>query len=175
MVDRFRIGVITKTHGIKGEVSVFPTTDDNDRFNYLEKCYIIRGKEEKAVKVSGCKFFKNTVILKFDEINSIEEAEKYIKCELYVDREDAIEIDDGEYYLADMIGMEVVEEDGTVLGTLKDYLESPAHIIYVVELSDEKKASSGKTEIMIPDVDEFIKDIDITGSKMTVKLLKGML
>ncbi|MCR5147338.1 MAG: ribosome maturation factor RimM [Eubacterium sp.] len=177
LTERFRIGVITKTHGIKGEVTVFPTTDDSERFNYLENCYIKTKNEYKPVTVTDNKFFKNTVILKFDGIDSIEEAEKYIKCELYVDREDAVSLEEGEVYLADMIGMEVVLEDRSSLGTLKDYMETPAQLIFVVELSEEVKKNHGDkiSEIMIPDVPEFIKEVDVETGRMTVKLLKGML
>ena len=170
MTDKFRVGVITKTHGIKGEVSVFPTTDDNDRFEYLEKCYIKTGNKYTEVKVFGCKYFKNTVILKFEGLDKIEDVEKYIRSEIYVDRDDALALEDGEYYLADLIGLDVYEENGNKLGKIKDYLETPVQIVYIIEQEEE-----GKKDIMIPDVPEFIKDINLEENKMTVKLLKGMI
>ena len=142
MTDKFRVGVITKTHGIKGEVSVFPTTDDNDRFEYL----------------------------KFEGLDKIEDVEKYIRSEIYVDRDDALALEDGEYYLADLIGLDVYEENGNKLGKIKDYLETPVQIVYIIEQEEE-----GKKDIMIPDVPEFIKDINLEENKMTVKLLKGMI
>ena len=96
--------------------------------------------------------------------------EKYIRSEIYVDRDDALALEDGEYYLADLIGLDVYEENGNKLGKIKDYLETPVQIVYIIEQEEE-----GKKDIMIPDVPEFIKDINLEENKMTVKLLKGMI
>ena len=129
-----------------------------DKFKYTE------------VKVSGCKYFKNTVILKFEGLDKIEDVEKFIRSEIYVDRDDALTLEDGEYYLADLIGLDVYEKNGNKLGKIKDYLETPVQIVYIIEQEEE-----GKKDIMIPDVPEFIKDINLEENKMTVKLLKGMI
>ena len=169
MTDRFRIGVVTKTHGLKGEVAVFPTSDDLDRYSYLEKCYIKNGNSYREVTCNSCKYMKNTVVLGFDEISTIEEAEKIIKAEIYVDREDAVPLDDGEYYMADLIGFKAVLEDGSVVGTLDDYTETPAQTILIFKAADDGR------EIMIPDVPEFVGDVDLDEKTIVIKPLKGML
>ena len=88
-----RVGVITSTHGIRGEVKVFPTTDDPLRFKKLKKCVIDGKREQVAVTVSSVKFFKQFVILKFKEFDDINDIEKYTKCDLLVSREDAVKLE----------------------------------------------------------------------------------
>ena len=92
MEDMLRVGVITSTHGIRGEVKVFPTTDDPLRFKKLKKCVIDGKREQVAVTVSSVKFFKQFVILKFKEFDDINDIEKYTKCDLLVSREDAVKL-----------------------------------------------------------------------------------
>ena len=169
MEDSFRIGIITKTHGIKGEVKVIPTSAEEGRFDILSDCFVL-DKSGKPVnlKVTGVKYFKNQVILKFDGYNTIEDVEKLLQSELYVSREDAVPLEEGEYYVADLLGAKVIDTDGNNIGTFKDYLETPANDVYIIETAEGK-------DIMIPAVDEFIKDVDAENGIMTVKLIKGML
>ncbi|MBR1674434.1 MAG: 16S rRNA processing protein RimM [Eubacterium sp.] len=169
MTDKFRIGIITKTHGLKGEMAVFPTSDDPERYSELERCFIKRGNDYIEVTCNSCKYMKNTVVLGFDEIKSIEEAEKYIKSEIYVDREDAVPLEEGEYYMADILGFKAVLEDGTVIGTLEDYMDTPAQTILII------KAESDGRQIMIPDVPEFVREIDEEEKKIVIRPVKGML
>lgn len=169
MTDRFRIGVITKTHGLKGEVAVFPTSDDLDRYSYLEKCYIKTGDSFKEVSCNSCKYMKSTVVLGFDEITSIEEAEKYIRSEIYVDRDDALPLLEGEYYMADILDFKAVLPDGSLIGTLEDYTETPAQTILIIKAADDGR------EIMIPDVPEFVGDVDMDKETIVITPLKGML
>ena len=126
MEDYFRIGVITSTHGLKGEVKVFPTTDDVNRFKKLKKCILRTPKGDIEVEKRSCKFFKNMVILAFKEFNDINEIEKYKNCELFVSREDAMPLDEDEFYIADVIGMDVYEDD-TRLGVLEDVMQTGAN------------------------------------------------
>ena len=96
MEDLLQVGVITSTHGVRGEVKVFPTTDDNARFKKLKDCYLEYKNEMLPIKVQGAKFFKNMVILKFDGIDNINDVEKYKQCKLYVDREHAVALEENE-------------------------------------------------------------------------------
>ena len=107
MEDRFQVGVITTTHGVRGEVKVFPTTDDVKRFKRLKKVILDTGKEEKILEVEGARFMKNLVLLKFKGYDSINDIEKYKGCSLYVTREDAVRLRKDEYFVAYLIGMEV--------------------------------------------------------------------
>ena len=138
MEDIFRIGVITSTHGLKGEVKVFPTTDDLDRFKILKKCFIRTPKEDIWVEKSTCKFFKNMVILSFKEFKDINEIEKYKGCDLYVDREDAVPLKEDEYYISDVLGMEIITEDGEKLGVLEDVMQTAANDVFVIRLTNYK-------------------------------------
>ena len=105
--DYLQVGVITSTHGIKGEVKVFPTTDDPNRFRALKDVVLDTGKEQIPLEIEGVKFFKQYVILKFKGIDNINDIEKYRKMPLLVSRENAVELEEDEYYIGDLIGMDV--------------------------------------------------------------------
>ena len=167
MENSFRIGVITSTHGLKGEVKVFPTTDDINRFKKLKKCVIKTPKGDLEVEKNTCKFFKNMVILSFKEFKDINEVEKYKNCDIYVSREDAVPLMENEYYIADVLGMDVYEED-KLLGQLVDVMQTGANDVFVVKLTNEK-------ELLIPVIKECVLDIDYDNEKINVKLMKGML
>ncbi|MGN1266998.1 MAG: ribosome maturation factor RimM, partial [Dorea sp.] len=111
MEQLLQVGVITQTHGVRGEVKVFPTTDDPDRFLDLKKVLLDTGKETLPLEIQSVEFFKQFVILKFKGIDSINDIEKYKRCPLLVTREDAVELEDDEFFIADIIGMKVVTED----------------------------------------------------------------
>ncbi len=170
MEDLFRIGVITSTHGLKGEVKVFPTTDDVNRFKKLKKCYIYVEKTNEYIEVekNTCKFFKNMVILSFKEFKDINEVEKYRQCELYVTREDAIPLEEDEYYFKDVIGMDIVLEDETKIGILDDILQTGANDVFVVKMDNKK-------ELLIPVIKDCVLKIDYDAEQITVRLMKGML
>ena len=135
MEDLLKVGVITTTHGVRGEVKVFPTTDP-ERFLDLEYVILDAGREMKKLEIRNVKFFKNLVILKFDGIDNINDIEKYKRCSLYVTREHAVPLEEDEYFIADMIGMEVCTEDGNIFGTLKDVIETGANDVYVIESAE---------------------------------------
>lgn len=168
MEDIFRIGVITSTHGLKGEVKIFPTTDDVNRFKNLKKCFIRTTKGDVEVEKNTCKFFKNMVILSFKEFKDINDIEKYKGCDIYVTREDAVPLDEDEYYIADVIGMDVVEEKGSKLGTISDVIQTGANDVFVVILDNEK-------ELLIPVIKDCVLDMNYETKIITVKLMKGML
>lgn len=167
MEDKFRVGVITNTHGLRGEVKVFPTTEDPERFRDLKEVLLDTGKEWMELEVSSVRFFKNLVIVKFKEFNSINEIEQYKGKDLYVSRENAIPLEEGEYYLADIIGATVITEDGAVFGELKDVLETGANLVYVV-------LHEGK-EVLLPVIPDCVKNVDVEQNKVTVHIMKGLL
>lgn len=127
MEEFLQVGVITATHGIHGEVKVFPTTDDPKRFKKLKKVLLDTGREKLELEVEGVKFFKNMVILKFKEYNDINQIEKYRKCPLLVTREHAVKLKKNEYFIADLIGLKVYTEDDAFLGTLDDVIQTGAN------------------------------------------------
>ena len=168
MEQRFRIGEIANTHGIRGEVKVYPTTDDVARFKKLKKCILETKQGEMLLHVESCKFFKQFAILKFKEFNNINEVEQYKHCSLYVEREDAVKCEEDEYYIADLVGCTVYNEDDSELGDLIDVIQTGANDVYVVRME------SGK-ELMIPAIKECILSVSIKERRVKVHLLKGLL
>ena len=168
MEDLFQVGVITAPHGVRGEVKVFPTTDDNARFKNLKTVLLDQGRGTRELEIEGVKFFKNMVILKFKGIDDRNDVERMRQAKLLVTRENAVELGKDEYFIADLIGMDVVLEDGSHFGTLKDVMETGANDVYVVE--DE----NGK-EVLLPAIKECILGVDVEKNSMTIHLMKGLI
>lgn len=122
MEQRLQVGIITASHGLKGEVKVYPTTDDPARFRRLKQVILDSGKETRTLEIEGVKFFKQLVILKFKGLDDINDVEKFRKASLYVTRDNAVRLKKDEFFIADLIDMTVETEDGTVLGTLRDVI-----------------------------------------------------
>lgn len=168
MEDLLRVGVITTTHGVRGEVKVFPTTDDAERFLDLDYVLLDTGRDMKRLDIQNVKFFKNLVILKFKGIDNINDIEMYKGRDLMIPREEGQELDEDEFYIADLIGMRVVLEDGTEFGTMKDVMETGANDVYIVTTKDGN-------EVLLPAIKECILDIDLEEDTMTIHLMKGLL
>lgn len=167
MEDLFKIGIITDTHGLKGEVKVFPTTDDVNRFKKLPEV-IVRGKGiDVTLEGAGARFFKNLVILRFKGINDINDVEKYKKCELFVTRENAVKLKKDEYFIADLIGLRVVTDEGEELGVIDDVIQTGANDVYDV------KNAEGE-EILLPAIKECVLNVDVEGGVVTVHMMKGL-
>ena len=168
MEQLLQVGVISSTHGVRGEVKVFPTTDDANRFKKLKKVILDTGMENKELEIQGVKFFKQFVILKFKGIDNINDIEKYKGKSLYVTRENAVKLKKDEYFIEDLIDMQVVLEDGTLLGILTDVMKTGANDVYCVE-------SEKYGEVLLPAIGECILDVDVEGRKMTVHLMPGLI
>lgn len=168
MEDLLKVGAITTTHGVRGEVKVYPTTDTPERFLELDYVMLDTGRELKRLDIKNVRFFKNLVIVKFDGIDNINDIEKYKGCSLWIPREDAAELGEDEYYIADLIGLKVILEDGTEFGTLKDVMETGANDVYVID-------SIEHGEVLIPAIKECIIDVDLDKNIMTVHLMKGLI
>ena len=165
--DYLRIGVITSPHGVKGEVKVYPTTDDIRRFDDLTDCFLDIKGQMTPVKVTGCKYIKNMTILKFEEYADRNAVEALRNIDIYVDREHAVELEEDEFFLSDVIGFEVISEDKCI-GTISDYTENAAgQVIFIVKKPDG-------SEMMILDIPEFVTGIDMDEEKMFVNVIKGM-
>lgn len=167
MEDYFRVGVIANTHGIRGEVKVFPTTEDPQRFKGMKEIILDTGSEKKVLEVASARFFKNLVILKFKGIDSINDIEKYKGKDLLVTRENAIPLNEGEYYIADIIGATVVTEDGAQFGILKDVLTTGANDVYVVDHEG--------TEVLLPVIPDCVLERDMEQKIVTVHIMKGLM
>ena len=168
MEQKLQVGIITATHGLKGEVKVYPTTDDPGRFRRLKKVILDNGKVSVDLEIESVKYFKQFVILKFKGLDDIEQVEKYRKASLYVTRDNAVRLKKDEFFIADLIDMKVVNEDGSPLGTLRDVITTGANDVYEVVLDE------GGT-VLIPAIKECILDVDVENAVMRVHLLEGLL
>lgn len=153
---------------VRGEVKVYPTTDDINRFKKLKKCILDTGKEYIDLNVESVKFFKNMVILKFKEYNNINDIECYKGKDILVSRDNAVKLEKGEYYIADILGAKVILEDGSEFGVLEDVMQTGANDVYVVKTLDNK-------EVLLPKIDECVKKLEIENKIVTVHIMKGLL
>ncbi len=168
-MDNFlRVGVISTTHGIKGEVKVYPTTDDPNRFKELKQVILDTGKEHVTLEIEGVKFFKQMVILKFKGIDNINDIEKYRGKDLLITRENAVKLNKDEYFIYDLIDSEVFTDEGNKLGSLVEIMSTGANDVYVVKMENGK-------ELLLPSIKECILDIDVESKKITVHVMPGLL
>ncbi len=167
MEQLLQVGVISSTHGVRGEVKVFPTTDDVKRFKKLKQVILDTGREHLTLEIEGVKFFKQFVILKFKGIDNINDIEKYKGKSLLVDRANAVKLHKNEYFVADMIGLQVFTEDGEEFGVMKDVMETGANDVYIID-------SPKHGEVLIPAIKQCILDVDIEARKMVIHLMEGL-
>lgn len=163
-----QVGIISSTHGLKGEVKVFPTTDDAKRFKELKQVILLRNSIEEVLEVQCIKFFKKLVIVKFKGIDDINDILPYKGEPLYVTREQAVPCKEDEYFIADLIDLNVVDEEQKELGVIKEVIQTGANDVYVVQL-----LNGG--ECLIPAIKECILKIDLEGGVMQVHLMEGLL
>lgn len=168
MEDLLQVGVITQTHGIRGEVKVFPTTDDVHRFQHLKETILDTGKEKMKLEIEGVKFFKQYAILKFKGYDSINDIERYKGKSLYVTRANAVKLHKDEYFIADLLDIEVYDEDNQLFGILKNVIETGANDVYDITMKDGRS-------VLVPAIKECILSVDIENRKMVIHLLDGLL
>lgn len=168
MISELQVGVITQTHGIKGEVKVFPTTDDVSRFKKLKEVIMDTGRERITMEIEGVKFFKQYAIVKFKGYDSINDIEKYKRAKLYVTRDHAVKLQKDEYFIADLVGLNVVTDEGEPFGKMKDVLATGANDVYVVEREDG-------TEVLLPAIRECVKAVDMEQGQITVHIMAGLI
>ena len=168
MKKKLEVGQIVNTFGIKGFVKVYPYVNDVTRFNNLKYVYAKSKKEEKKLEIEEVKYQKNMVLLKFKGVETVEEAEKLRNNYLEIDRSDAIPLEEGEFFIADLIGLKVFLDTGEELGILEDIYNTGSKDIYVV------KDKLGKS-YLLPYIDEVIKKIDLDNSKIIVHIIGGLI
>ena len=168
MENLLRVGVITSTHGVRGEVKVFPTTDDMNRFKKLKTVILDLGKEQKTLTIEQVKFFKNMVILKFKGLDNINDVEMWRQKDLLITRDQAVKLQPDENFIVDLIGLKVVTDEGSKLGVMTDVIQTGANDVYVV------KMNSGK-EVLLPAIKDCILHVDLDKGEMLVHVLDGLL
>lgn len=167
MEELLQVGVITTTHGVRGEVKVFPTTDDPARFKKLKDVILDNGKVKKDLEIESVKFFKNMVILKFKGLDNINDVERFRQAKLFVTRENAVELEEDEYFIADLIGIKVTSDGGEELGIIKDVLQTGANDVYVIE-------KENTPDLLVPAIHDCVLAVDVEAQTMTVHLLDGL-
>lgn len=178
MIEYLRVGKILKAQGIKGEVKVFSTSSDVNRFKSLKKIYLNKNEDidfklddnnSKIFNVENTKMLNDGVILKLDGINTPEDAEKYRGYSIYIDRSDSLKLNQNEYFIPDLIGMEVLDKDGGKLlkGKVKDIQELKTSFNLIIEYNNK--------DIYIPFAIDYIDKIDMDRKQIFVNLMEGIL
>ena len=177
MEPYLRVGVISSTHGLKGEVKVFPTTDDPQRFRKLKKVLLDTGKEYLPLTIAGVRFFKNQVILQFKEFQDINEVERYRGRDLLIERDQAVPLAENENFIVDLIDLEVFDDTEKRLGVLTDVLQTGANDVYVQTGANDVyvvETDEGK-EILLPAIPSCILEVDLAHGRMIVHVPEGLL
>ncbi len=170
MDNIFEIGVVAGTHGIRGNLKVFPTTSQPERFSLLKEVIVeLRGRRD-TYKIESVAYHKQFVLLKLSGINDMTEAEKYKRARLLIDEKYAIPLEEDEYYTRDLYDMEVYTEEGELLGVIDDVIETGANDVYSVRNMSEEKAKN----LLIPAIKQCIVNVDVKNKKMVVRLLEGL-
>ncbi len=166
-MEYITIGKIANAHGVKGDIKIFPTTDDINRFKLLKRVYIEQKGKISELTIEGIKYNKNLPILNVAEINDMDTALSYKNATVLIPMEEALPLEENENYIFQLIGLEAKEEDGTILGKIKDVLSTGAHDVYVID-------DGSKNGLLVPAILEFVPEVSIEGGYVVIKLIKGL-
>ena len=167
MEDLLQVGVVTTTHGVRGEVKVFPTTDDSARFKKLKNVILDTGREKLDMEITSVKFFKNLVILKFKGYDNINDVERFRQAKLLVTRDNVVELAENEYFIADLIGLKASSDEGEDLGEITDVLQTGANDVYVI-------SKEGTPDLLVPAIKDCVVNVDIEAGTIVLHLLDGL-
>ena len=163
-MEKIKIGKIVNAVGLKGEVKVYNYSDSIDIYETAGSLYV----GERKADIESVRPHKNTVILKLSVISDRNSAEAVKGEDVFITENDLPKLPEGQYYVRDIIGMEVGDELGNVLGQVKDVIQNTAQDIFEIRRPDGK-------DLLIPNVDEFVLKIDMQERHITVRLIDGML
>ena len=166
METHFQVGIYTNTHGIRGEIKVFPTTDDPKHFKKLKKVTLRAPKEERVLEIESVRFAKQMVLLKFKGIDNINDIEPLKGAGLFVPREEAIPLKKNEYFIADLIGLMVYTDEGEELGRLSEVIQTGANDVYAVQ--------TAQGELLLPAIADCVQEVDVEAGTMTVHIMEGL-
>lgn len=159
-------GKIVNTHGLRGEVKLVPWTDSPQTFEEIDYVFIKKKTGDVRLDIERLKYQKNNLIVKFNQISSIEEAEKLKNQTVYIDRDALGELPEGVYYIADIIGLTAVDESGNAVGTVVDIFNTGANDIYDIK-------REGKKNLLLPVIDDVIT-VDLENERVVVKIPEGL-
>ena len=158
------VGKIVNTHGLRGEVKVTPWTDYPEVFEELDKLYLEDGT---SFKIKSVKYHKSSVIVKLSGVDDVNVAERLKNKTVYVPREDMDVLSDDTYFVVDLIGLEVFEDENFI-GKLTEVITTGSNDVYVV-------SKEGDKDILIPALKEVVLDVNINEGFMKVKIPEGLL
>ena len=167
MTDRFRVGVITSSHGIKGEAKVYPTSDDSNRLKKIKKVYANIKGVETVLDIESVRFQKNMALVKFKQFDNPEAIQALRNVDLFVDRENATPLKKNENYIADLIGLNVIDENNTQIGKVTDVFPTGANHVMEVD--------TGEKKVLFPYISQCILDVNLDEGKIKVHVLDGLL
>ena len=167
MIEYFEIGVVANTHGLRGDLKIFPTTDDVRRFDLLKIALLEINGERKEIPIERIWYHKQFAMLKLQGIDDANAGQRLKGARILVHRDNALPLDDDEYYLADLLGLRVVSDLGEELGEIADVLFTGANDVYVV------KNPQGE-QILIPVIKKCVLNVDIAGGMVVVHLMEGL-
>ncbi|MCM1063420.1 MAG: ribosome maturation factor RimM [Eubacterium sp.] len=168
MEDFFQVGIITSPHGVRGEVKVFPTTDDVKRFKRLKEVILDTGKERLELEIEGVKFVKQFAVLKFKGYDNANEVERFRQKPLFVPRENAVRLGRDEYFIADLMGLKVLDEEEQEIGVLREVIETGANDVYAINLHDGR-------ELLLPAIRQCVLAVDVEAGYIQIHILDGLL
>ncbi|MBN2221621.1 MAG: 16S rRNA processing protein RimM [Vallitaleaceae bacterium] len=166
-MEYITIGKVATTHGVRGELKIFPTTDDITRFELLKEVFVDNGKVTKTLTITGIKYFKNMVILQSKELKNMDEALELKGGSLLIPMKEALPLEENENYIFQLIGLMAKDETGEDLGKVVDVLHTGSHDVYVIE-------DGSKHGLMVPAVKEFVLDVNVEQGYLTVRLIEGL-
>lgn len=164
-MEFIKVGNVANIHGIKGELSIYPYTDDISNFCKYKKFYI--GQNKKCFKVIKLRSHKNMVLALLDGVSTREEAYLLKTFDVYVDRLDLKKLDENSYYIEDLIGIDVIDQNDICIGTLKDVIKYPSSDVYEI--------TTNNGNIYLPAIKEVVSKVDILNKKIYVKVMKGLI
>lgn len=161
------IGKIVNTHGLRGEVKVVPWTDYPEDFENIKNVIVKQRREEIKLTIKNIKYQKNNIIVAFKELGTIEEAEKLKNSVMYATREELGELPEGVYYVADLIGMTVIDDGENNVGKISDVIKTGSNDVYIVK-------REGKRDLLLPVIDDVVLDVDTDDRVVTVHIMEGL-
>lgn len=168
MEDFFQVGIVTSPHGVHGDVKVYPTTDDVKRFKRLREVILDTGKERLNLEIEGVKFVKQLAVLKFKGYDNANDVERFRQKSLFVSRENAVRLGRDEYFIADLMGLKVIDEEEQEIGVLREVIETGANDVYAIDLKDGR-------ELLLPAIKQCILAVDVKAGFIKVHILDGLL
>ena len=162
-MELIKIAKIVSAHGLNGEVKIFPYTDDLSKFKEYKKIYL----DGEELEILSQKIASKFIVLKLKGFDYIDDVKRLIDKDVFIDKADMPSLDEGDYYIHDLMDMEVYSEADEFIGTVKDVMTTSANHVLVVD-------HDGK-EALIPFVKAFIKEVDLIKRRIRVKLIEGIL